>query len=198
VLIVIPGPSVLFTIGRALSAGRRGGLLSVAGNATGVFLQVLAVAVGIGTLVQRSTELYTTIKIVGAAYLIYLGVQAFRHRHALSTAMAAPDRGVTRPRRMYSDAVLVGIANPKTIVFFTVALPQFTDRGAGDVPVQLMVLGAAFTAIALICDSVWALAAGTAREWLARSPRRLAAIGGTGGVAIVGLGVAVAVSGRAD
>jgi threonine/homoserine/homoserine lactone efflux protein len=198
VLIVIPGPSVLFTIGRALSAGRRAGLYSVAGNATGVFVQVLAVAVGVGALVQRSTELYTAIKFVGAAYLIYLGVQAFRHRHALSTAIAAPAEGLARPRRMYLDAVLVGVANPKTIVFFTVALPQFTDRSAGHVPLQLMFLGAAFTAIALACDSVWAVAAGSAREWLARSPRRLAAIGGTGGVAIVGLGITVAVSGRAD
>jgi threonine/homoserine/homoserine lactone efflux protein len=198
VLIVIPGPSVLFTIGRALSAGRRGGLLSVAGNATGAYLQVLAVAVGIGTLVQRSTELYTAIKIVGAGYLIYLGVQAFRHRHALSAAVAAPagKRGSTW--RMYLDGLLVGVANPKTIVFFTVALPQFTDRSAGHVPLQLLFLGAAFTAMALICDSVWAVVAGTAREWLARSPRRIAAIGGTGGVAIVGLGVTVAVSGRAD
>lgn len=198
VLIVIPGPSVLFTIGRALSTGRRGGLLSVAGNATGAFVQVLAVAVGVGALVQRSSELYTAIKFVGAAYLIYLGVQAFRHRHALSTAIAAPAKGPARPRRMYLDGLLVGAANPKTIVFFTVALPQFTDRGAGHVPLQLLVLGLAFTAIALACDSVWAVAAGSAREWLARSPRRLAAIGGTGGVAIVGLGITVAVSGRAD
>ena len=99
---------------------------------------------------------------------------------------------------MFLDGVLVGVANPKTIVFFTVVLPQFTAPRAGHVPLQLMFLGAAFTAIALACDSVWAMAAGSAREWLARSPRRLAAIGGTGGVAIVGLGITVAVSGRAD
>jgi threonine/homoserine/homoserine lactone efflux protein len=198
VLIVIPGPSVLFTIGRALSAGRRGGLLSVAGNVSGVFLQVIAVAVGIGPLVQRSVELYTVIKFVGAAYLIYLGVQAFRHRHALSSAIAAPAVAVVRTRRMYLDGVLVGVANPKTIVFFSIALPQFADRRAGHLPLQLVILGVAFAAIALVCDSVWAVAAGTARDWLARSPRRVAAIGATGGVAIVGLGITVAVSGRAD
>jgi threonine/homoserine/homoserine lactone efflux protein len=197
VLIVIPGPSVLFTIGRALTVGRRGAMLSVLGNATGAYLQVIAVAIGVGTLVQRSTEVYTAIKIVGAAYLIYLGVQAIRHRHALSSAVAArAGAGGGSTRRLYLDGVLVGVANPKTIVFFTVALPQFADRNAGHVPLQLLVLGALFPAIALVCDSVWAVVAGTAREWLARSPRRLAAIGGTGGAAIVGLGVTVAVTGR--
>jgi threonine/homoserine/homoserine lactone efflux protein len=198
ILIVIPGPSVLFTIGRALTVGRRGAMLSVLGNATGAYLQVIAVAIGIGTLVQRSAEVYTTIKFVGAAYLIYLGVQAFRHRHALGTAVAAPGGRGGSTVRMYVDGLVVGVANPKTIVFMTVALPQFTDRGAGHVPAQLLVLGALFTGLAVVCDSGWAVLAGTAREWLAHSPRRVAAIGGTGGVAIVGLGVTVAVSGRPD
>jgi threonine/homoserine/homoserine lactone efflux protein len=199
VLIVIPGPSVLFTIGRALTIGRQAALLSVAGNAIGSYLQVVAVAVGIGTLVQRSAEVYTTIKIVGAAYLIFLGVQAFRHRRALAAAVAVPTGALTaRRRRLLLDGLIVGASNPKTIVFFTVALPQFADRGAGHVPVQLLVLGALFPFIALLCDSVWAVLAGTAREWLASSPRRLAAIGGAGGVAIVGLGVTVAVAGRPD
>jgi len=100
--------------------------------------------------------------------------------------------------RQFADGVLVGATNPKTIVFFTVAMPQFVDPGAGNVPVQLLVLGALFPLIAIICDSTWALAAGTAREWLARSPKRLAAIGGAGGIAIVGLGVTVATTGRRD
>jgi threonine/homoserine/homoserine lactone efflux protein len=197
VLILIPGPSVLFTIGRALSVGRGGALRSVAGNALGAYLQVVAVALGVGALVQRSSELYTTIKFVGAAYLVYLGVQAFRHRHSLSDAVtaAAPIAG---RRRQFLDGLLVGVANPKTIVFFTVAMPQFTDRAAGHVPVQLLVLGAFFPLMALACDSMWALAAATSRTWLANSPGRLAAIGGAGGVAIVGLGVTVAVTGRRD
>jgi threonine/homoserine/homoserine lactone efflux protein len=198
VLIVIPGPSVLFTIGRALSTGRRAALLSVTGNASGAYLQVIAVALGVGTIVQRSTEVYTAIKFVGAAYLIYLGVQAIRHRHALSEAIGTTGVRVGSTGRLYLDGLLVGVANPKTIVFFTVAMPQFADRGAGHVPLQLLVLGAFFPVIALLSDSVWAFVAGTARTWLARSPRRLAAIGGTGGLAIVGLGVTVAVTGRKD
>jgi threonine/homoserine/homoserine lactone efflux protein len=197
VLIIIPGPSVLFTIGRALTVGRRGALLSAAGNSAGAYLQVIAVAAGIGTLVQRSTEIYTAIKFVGAAYLVFLGVQTFRHRHALGEAVAGP-APTGRARRQFLDGVLVGVANPKTIIFFTVAMPQFVDRGAGHVPLQLLVLGAVFPAIALVSDSVWALVAGTARSWLARSPRRLSAIGGAGGLAIVGLGVTVAVTGSKD
>jgi threonine/homoserine/homoserine lactone efflux protein len=198
VLIVIPGPSVLFTIGRALTIGRGGALLSVAGNATGSYLQVIAVALGIGALVERSSEVYTTIKFAGAAYLIYLGVQAFRHRRAFSDAVAAAVPVIRSRRRQYLDGVLVGVSNPKTIVFFTVAMPQFTDRAAGHVPAQLLLLGALFPLIALICDSVWALTAATARSWFASSPKRLAAVGGAGGLAIVGLGVTVAVSGRKD
>ena len=198
VLIVIPGPSVLFTIGRALTIGRRGALRSVAGNAAGVYLQVVAVALGVGALVERSSELYAAIKFVGAGYLIFLGVQAFRHRHALSAAVAAQATTPPSTRRQFLDGVLVGLANPKTIVFFTVALPQFADPSAGHVPLQLLVLGGFFPLIALVCDSVWALLAGTARTWFAGSSRRLAAIGGAGGVAIIGLGVTVAVTGRKD
>jgi threonine/homoserine/homoserine lactone efflux protein len=197
VIIVIPGPSVLFTVGRALTVGRRGALVTLAGNAVGVYLQVVAVAVGVGAIVERSAQVYTAIKFVGAAYLVYLGVQAFRHRHELSAALARPEIFGRAPRQ-FLDGLLVGMANPKTIVFFTVAMPQFTDRTGGHVPLQLLVLGGFFAVIALLSDSIWALVAGTARMWFARSPRRLAAIGGAGGLAIVGLGVTVAVTGRKD
>lgn len=197
VLIVIPGPSVLFTIGRALTLGRGGAMLSVLGNTSGCFLQVLAVAFGVGPLVERSSQVYLTVKYVGAAYLVYLGVQAFRHRRSLSGAVAKdiPSRST---RRQYLDGLLVGVTNPKTIVFFSVVMPQFADRGAGHLPLQLILLGAVFPLIALVSDTAWALLAGSARTWLARSPRRLASVGGAGGVAIVGLGVAVVATGRPD
>ena len=194
IIIVIPGPSVLFTIGRALSSGRRGAFISLVGNSVGCYLQVIAVAAGVGAIVQRSSEVYTAIKFVGAAYLVYLGAQAFRHRHAFSAAIGTPvaTRG---GRRLFLDGVLVGATNPKMIVFDTIVMPQFTDPPAGHVWLQMLVLGACVPVIAVVCDSVWALAAGTAREWLANSPQRLARIGGAGGIAIVGLGVSVAVTG---
>ena len=197
IIIVIPGPSVLFTIGRALTAGRRGAFLSLVGNAAGSGLQVIAVAAGVGVIVQRSSEIYTAIKFVGAAYLIYLGVQAIRHRHAFSASLGTPV--VARSsRRLFFDGVLVGASNPKMIVFFTVVMPQFTDASAGHEWSQLLVLGAFVPVIAVACDSVWAFAAGTARTWFANSPRRLSTVGGVGGLAIVGLGVTVAVTGQRD
>jgi threonine/homoserine/homoserine lactone efflux protein len=195
IIIVIPGPSVLFTIGRALSAGRRGAFVSLVGNSVGCYLQVIAVAAGMGAVVQRSSEAYTAIKFAGAAYLVYLGVQAVRHRRAFTAAIGTPVVGRT-VRRLFLDGVLVGVTNPKMIVFYTVVMPQFTDPSAGHVWLQLLVLGAFVPVIAVTTDSVWAFAAGTARTWLADSPRRLSAISGAGGVAIVGLGVAVAVTGR--
>ena len=93
---------------------------------------------------------------------------------------------------------MVGISNPKTIVFFSAVLPQFVDRSAGHVPAQMLVLGAISVAIAVLCDSTWALAAGTARSWIARSPRRLELIGGTGGLAMIGIGATLALTGRKD
>jgi threonine/homoserine/homoserine lactone efflux protein len=195
VIIAIPGPSVLFTVSRALTAGRRTALLTVVGNETGLLLQASAVAFGVGELVERSARLFTVIKLAGAIYLVFLGVQAIRHRRSLAEAIAA-NTSMTRPLRAFGDGLVVGMMNPKTIVFFVAVLPQFVDRAAGGAPVQMMLLGAMFSAIALILDSVWALGAGTAGQWLARSPRRMAAIGGTGGLAMIGIGLSLAATGR--
>lgn len=92
----------------------------------------------------------------------------------------------------------MGVANPKTIVFFAAVLPQFVDRGQGHVVAQMLLLGLVFNAIALASDSVWGLTAATARTWFARSPRRLSLIGGAGGLTMIGLGIGVAATGRTD
>lgn len=199
VLIAIPGPSVLFTVSRALTVGRRSALFSVTGNELGVSTQVVAVAFGLGALVERSAEVFAIVKWAGAAYLMYLGVQAIRHRQSMAEALAAQLTPV-RPLRAVRDGFVIGATNPKTIVFFVAALPQFTDRTAGHLPVQtqMLILGALFPLIALLLDSAWAAAAGTARQWLARSPRRLALIGGTGGLMMIGVGVSIAATGRKD
>jgi threonine/homoserine/homoserine lactone efflux protein len=195
VLIAVPGPSVLFTISRALTVGRRDALLTVVGNAVGEYVLVVAVAFGVGALVQRSVEALTAIK--GAVYLIYLGVQAIRRRRSVTGAFHAR---VTPKRigKVLIDGFVVGVANPKTAVFLVAALPQFLGHAVGNVPVQILILGSLFPAIGLLTDSVWAFIAGTARSWFARSPRRLGLIGGTGGLVMIGLGVSVAVSGRKD
>jgi threonine/homoserine/homoserine lactone efflux protein len=195
VLILVPGPSVLFVVTRSLTLGPKAGLATVIGNAAGVYVQVIAVALGVGTLVQESIHVFTAIKLVGAAYLVVLGVQTFRHRRTLAAALDAPVER-KQVRRILADAFVVGIFNPKVIVFFLAILPQFVDRSAGAVPLQLMALGAIFCLVALVCDSMWALAAGAARAWLVRSPRRLQALGATGGVAMIGLGAGLALTGR--
>ncbi|MFE2287799.1 LysE family translocator [Streptomyces sp. NPDC059443] len=196
-LIVIPGPSVLFVIGRALSQGRRAVLTTVAGNTAGAYVLVVAVAFGVGAVVERSVLVFTALKLAGAAYLVYLGVKAFRGRHSLRAEFGGEGASYGTLRSLW-EGFAVGVANPKTIVFFAAVLPQFVDRDQGHVTAQMLVLGLVFNAIAVVCDSTWGLVAATARGWFARSPRRLAMVGGTGGLAMIGLGLTVAATGRKD
>jgi threonine/homoserine/homoserine lactone efflux protein len=196
-LIVVPGPNVLFVVSRSLQLGRAAGVGTALGGQVGVYAQVTAVAFGIGVLVERSVAIFTAIKLAGAAYLIYLGVQAVRHRRSLAEALGTTVAKKTVGRILW-DGFLVGATNPKVIVYFAAVLPQFVDRSAGHVPLQMLLLGAIFIGIALLSDGSWALAAGTARAWIARSPRRLEMIGGAGGLAMIGIGVSLAVSGRKD
>jgi threonine/homoserine/homoserine lactone efflux protein len=195
VLIAIPGPSVLFVISRGVVLGRRAALATVLGNCAGVYLQVAAVALGVGVVVERSAAVYAAIKLVGAGYLVWLGVRTFRRRRSLALALGAPVTPKS-DRRILREGFVVGVTNPKAAVFFAAVLPQFTDPALGRVPLQMLVLGVVFIALALVCDGAWALAAGTARERLAASPKRLEAIGGAGGIVLMGLGVGLAVSGR--
>ena len=124
VLIAIPGPSVLFVVGRSLALGRKGGLLSVLGNTLGELVQVAAVAVGLGVVLTQSVVLFTVIKFAGAAYLVYLGVRAIRQRGQGTTTAAQPARG-SSTGRVLREGTLVGATNPKSLMFFVAVLPQF-------------------------------------------------------------------------
>ncbi len=154
----------MFVVSRAVSFGRRAALLTVAGNAAGAYAQVLLVAVGIGAIVERSIAVFTAVKFLGALYLIWLGVQTFRHRREASqidTALV-----IARSNRsLVTDGFVVGASNPKTIVFFAAILPQFVEPGGAPEALQMAVLGLVFVAVALVSDSVWGLGAGTARQW---------------------------------
>jgi threonine/homoserine/homoserine lactone efflux protein len=185
--IQVPGPSLLFTIGRALTVGRREALLSVIGNGLGITTQVLLVAVGLGAVVAASAIAYSVIKVVGAAYVIWLGIQAIRDRAAAREALEVQATG-TRGHAL-RIGFIVGVTNPKTILFFVAFLPQFTNASAGHLGVQMAVLGAVFGAMAICSDSVWALVAGKARDWFAHQPKRLDRLGATGGSMMIGLGV---------
>ena len=185
VLIEIPGPSLLFALGRALTVGRKEALWSVLGNATGLVGQVAAVAIGLGVVVASSATAFTALKIVGGVYVAYLGIQAIRRRGdagvALDVGPSEPMSGV----RALRTGVLVGVTNPKTVVFFVGFLPQFVDRSHAAAP-QLLMLGGIFGVLAVASDACWVLAASRAKEWFARKPQRLT---GKDGVAVAGQAV---------
>jgi threonine/homoserine/homoserine lactone efflux protein len=195
VLIVVPGPGVLFVVGRALAHGRRTALATALGHAAGNYVVAACVAVGLGALLQRSVEVFVIVKIAGALYLIWLGVHAIRHRKSLADAMAV----ATPPRegwRAARDGAVVGLTNPKAYILFGAILPQFVNRAAGHVPGQMLVLALVSVAIGAISDCSWGFAASAVRAWFARSPRRIEMVGGAGGLAMIGVGVTVAITGR--
>jgi len=195
VLIVVPGPSVLFVVSRGVALGRRAALATVIGNTGGVMVQAVLVALGLGALVERSDAVFTVVKLVGAVYLLILGVRMLRSRHGLAQLHDATEvpKGT---RRIVREGFVVGLTNPKAVIVFTVVLPQFADPSRGHVPLQLLVLAGLFLTIGVVSDSAWAIASGTARTWIARSTGRLEAVAGAGGVVLIGLGLRLAVTGR--
>jgi threonine/homoserine/homoserine lactone efflux protein len=196
VIILIPGPSVMFVVARALAYGRKAAALTVLGNTLGEYLQVIAVAFGIGALAERSVAVLTGLKFFGAAYLVYLGVKTIRDRRSLFTMLQPTE--TPSQRRFLLQGFIVGATNPKTVVFLVAILPLFVDRADGSLSDQILVLGLVFSAIALVCDNAWGLFAGTIRAWFAKSPKRIELIGGIGGMAIIAVGVRLALTGRKD
>jgi threonine/homoserine/homoserine lactone efflux protein len=197
VLIVVPGPGVLFVVGRALAHGRRTAIATAAGHACGNYVVAACVAVGLGTLLERSAQVFVAVKLAGALYLVWLGIQAFRHRRALAGVLsdAVPSRAGWLAAR---DGFMVGVTNPKAFILFGAILPQFVNRGAGHVPAQMLLLALVSVSIGVISDSTWGMAASGVRAWFARSPRRFELVGGAGGLAMIGVGVTVALTGRKD
>jgi threonine/homoserine/homoserine lactone efflux protein len=196
ILVIVPGPSVLFIVGRALAHGRRAALTSVAGNTAGASLVVIVVALGFGAIAAQSVAVFTAIKLIGAAYLVYLGVQTIRKRGDIVARLGEP--ATPADRRMFLQGVIVGVTNPKVLVFFAAVLPQFVDTAAGSPTTQMLVLGLLFAMIASTLDSGWAMAAGTARTWFATSPTRLRWMGGIGGTSLIVMGAGLALTGRKD
>jgi threonine/homoserine/homoserine lactone efflux protein len=187
IMVVIPGPTVLFTIGRAMALGRLGGFLSILGTALGSLVLVAGVALGVGTVIAQSAVLFTIVKVLGAGYLVFLGIQAIRHRKdAAAVVTGSPQR--RSGARLLGEGFVVGVTNPKSIAFFLAILPQFVDLQAGAVPMQLLLLGVIVVAIGVSCDAIWVLLASAARQWFGRSPRRIEAMGATGGGLMIALG----------
>jgi threonine/homoserine/homoserine lactone efflux protein len=197
VLIVIPGPSVLFVVGRALALGRRAAIASAAGSALGNYTVAVLVAFGLGSLVERSALAFEVVKLVGGLYLAWLGVQAIRHRRALAE-VSRVRLEASSPWRTARQGFVVGVTNPKALIMFGAVLPPFVDRSAGQVPAQMLLLSLVAIGIGLVSDSAWAMTASAVRSWFTGDPRRLSAVGAAGGLAMIGVGVSVAVTGRRD
>jgi threonine/homoserine/homoserine lactone efflux protein len=194
VIILAPGPSVLFVIARAIAWGRATAVFTVAGNVTGAFSLSVFVALGLGPVLERSEIAYVAVQWAGGLYLIYLGIEAIWKRSLQAADMA--NQGDTAPsiRRSLRDGFWVGALNPKGVVFFAAVLPQFIDRDRGGVTAQLIFLGAVFAILAFFSDGSWGVLAGTARKWLATDSKRLEKLRATGGAIMILLGIQVLVS----
>ena len=194
IIILAPGPSVLFVIARAVAWGRKIAVLTVAGNVMGSFVLSTLVALGLGPILQKWHITYIAVQWAGGLYLMYLGFDAIRKRAVHAADMTNQGPTAPSPRQSIRDGFWGGVLNPKAIVFFAAVLPQFVDIKGGHVTVQLIFLGLVFCVLAFISDGMWGLLAGTARAWLATDNRRLERLRGTGGTIMILLGVAVLIS----
>jgi len=188
-IILAPGPSVLFTIARAIAWGRLAAIATVIGNAFGMFLVSVLVAFGLGPLLQSSKLFYNGIQWAGGAYLIYLGYAAIAASRVDAQGMQKTEGSKPSFFTSLKNRFWVGVLNPKSIVFFAAILPQFVDQEKNNVTAQLLLLGAIFAAIAMISDGSYGLLAGTVRSWLAGDVKRLIFMRRFGGVVMIGLGV---------
>ncbi|MEV5008729.1 LysE family translocator [Streptomyces sp. NPDC055692] len=178
-----------------LDLERRAALATAMGNNGGVLIQAVLVAFGLGAVVARSIVVFSVLKFAGALYLIYLGIQTWRHRGELAVT-DAQQRPPANLRRIVRQGFVVGVSNPKGFLIFSAVLPQFVNRSAGHVTLQLLLLGIVCATVALVSDSAWGLLAGTTRDWIRGSPRRLSGIGAVSGAVMVGLGAGLALTGN--
>ena len=191
VLLLTPGPAVLYIVARSIDQGRRAGLVSMLGVHAGTLVHIAAAAAGVSALLAASATAFSAVKYLGAAYLVYLGVRRILARAPTVGDGPARER---RLRRAFLDGVVVNVLNPKTALFFLAFLPQFVDVSRGHVGTQILVLGGIFVALGLITDGGFALTAGTAAQWLRGHPRFLASERWVSGGMYIGLGVAAALT----
>jgi threonine/homoserine/homoserine lactone efflux protein len=193
-IILAPGPSVLFAIARAIAWGRATAIATVAGNALGMFSLSILIAFGLGPILEESDLAFLSVQILGGLYLIYLGIDALRHSKVHAEDMV--NQGDIRPSAIKSikDGFWVGALNPKGLVFFAAILPQFLDKNSENLTAQLLIMGATFALLAFLGDGTWGVLAGTVRIWMAKSPIRLIRLRQLGGVVIVLLGIFTLIS----
>lgn len=190
-IILVPGPSVMFAIARAIAWGRLTAILTVLGNAAGMLILSLVIALGLGPLLQRSDLLLTAVQLFGGLYLIYLGIDALKHRKAHAADMVDVKEDRPSKQKSFQQGFTVGVLNPKALVFFSAIFPQFVDASVGSITTQMIWFGVIFTLLAFLLDGTWAMVVGGSRDWFANSETRLIALRTMGGVVMVALGVLV-------
>ena len=194
-LLVIPGPAVLYIVTRSVDQGRAAGLASVCGVHVGTLVHVAAAALGLSALLVSSATAYDTVRWLGAAYLVWLGVRRLLAREEDLPSQAGPDTRRPGLRRIFAQGVVVNVLNPKTALFFLAFLPQFVDTSRGSMPFQVVVLGVAFVLLGLLSDGAYAMAASTGAGWLRRRPGVARASRLVSGGVLISLGVTTALAG---
>ncbi len=191
VLLLTPGPAVLYIVTRSIDQGWRAGLVSVLGVHVGTLAHIFAAAAGLSALLAASATAFGVVKYLGAVYLIYIGVRRLRDRES---RMIREGGAPTRLRRAFVDGVVVNVLNPKTGLFFLAFLPQFVTEARGHVGEQIVALGVVFVLLGGVTDSLYALTAGSAARWLRGQPRFLAGERWVTGGLYISLGLAAALS----
>jgi threonine/homoserine/homoserine lactone efflux protein len=194
VIIIVPGPSVLFTLARGVAWGRSVAVLTVLGNSIGTLVLSVVVAVGLGPLLAHSKTFAVVLQLIGGAYLLWLGYDALRQRHEHARAMVQRESQRPKNVRVVRQGFTVGILNPKSLVFFAAVFPHFVDRSKGNVTLQLLLFGVLFSLMAFCSDATWGIIAGTAREWLSGTPARLVTLRTIGAGVMMTLGVVILLS----
>jgi threonine/homoserine/homoserine lactone efflux protein len=192
IILIIPGPAVMYVVSRSIGHGRIAGLVSAMGIATGTVFHVLAATLGLSALLASSALAFDAVKYLGAAYLIYLGIRTLRREAA---PLPKSENGTLRLGQLYGQGVLVNVLNPKTALFFLAFLPQFVDRARGNATLQILQLGILFALMGWCSDSAWALAAGTVAERIRRSLPLQRVQRNVSGGGLIALGLASAFSG---
>jgi threonine/homoserine/homoserine lactone efflux protein len=180
IILLTPGPIVTLVIATGATQGARAALITVAGTTVGNVILIGAIALGLGIVLKFASELFEIMRWAGAAYLVWLGIQAWR-------SAGAPEAAPPRHRVHFSRGMVVALTNPKTIAFFTAFLPQFVDPNLS-AGFQLTVMCIAWFVLAGITDSIWAFAAGWSREWFL-DPVRKKWLGRVSGLALIGGGI---------
>jgi len=190
-IILTPGPSLMFVLARAIAWGRWTAYLTAIGNALGLFVVASVVAIGLGPVFSRFPAALLVVQVLGGLYLVHLGVKALRHRQELAASMLQVEESRPPWHTIVREGFMVGVLNPKSLIFFAAVFPQFIDPAGASATAQLLLFGLIFAVLCVLLDGTWGLLVGSTRDWFVTSGGRLLAMRTVGGVVMVLLGVLV-------